>query len=169
MIDEKFVKFFLNSGSEVVQLEMFTIEHESFSRTFYLCMNCLPTGITVKHEDGKRYNYEYLPLNIETDETSDDLDQSLSISIGDLGEVLPNELDNVYASNTQNIKPRLVYRSYRSDDLEAPMVGPMVFEMSDLSFNSEGVTFKASAPSLNLTKTGEMYDLERFPMLRAFI
>ena len=66
-------------------------------------------------------------------------------------------------------KPRVVYRTYRSDDLTRPLFGPIVLEVDSFAFNREGSTFTAKAPSLNINKTGELYRLERFPMLRGFL
>ncbi len=168
-MDAKYIDFFLNTSGEVVQLEMFVISHPNFSRDFAICRNCREDGITVKHENGDWVDYEYLPVKIDPKGAADDLDQSLAVTIGDLGEIIPKELSRVRAAGGLLIKPTLTYRTYRSDDLDSPMLGPFIFEMGDLSFNAEGVGFTARAPSLNITKTGEIYDLERFPTLRAFV
>lgn len=100
---------------------------------------------------------------------SADLDNGLRISFGDLGEVLPKELDAVASANSMHIKPTIIYRVYRSDDLTAPMIGPIRLEATNFSFTREGASFEASAPYVNNNRTGETYNLTRFPMLRAFL
>jgi len=97
------------------------------------------------------------------------LDQSFTFTLGDLGELLPKELDAVASANGFSEKPRVVYRTYRSDDLTKPLFGPILLEVESFAFNREGASFTAKAPSLNINKTGEVYRLERFPMLRGFL
>jgi hypothetical protein len=93
----------------------------------------------------------------------------LKIQLGDLGEILPKELDAISAGVGFGIKPTLKYRTYRSDDLSAPLYGPITLEISALTFKKEGAAFEAHAPRLNSTATGELYSTIRFPMLRGFI
>lgn len=67
------------------------------------------------------------------------------------------------------IKPTMIYRSYRSDDLTAPLDGPYKFQVNNISFKKEGATFSCGAPRLNYTATGEVYTMDRFPMLKGFL
>ena len=112
---------------------------------------------------------DYYPMKIENNGAKDDLDQSFTFSWGDLGEVLPTELDRVAVSGGFGFKPQVVYHTYRSDDTNAPLFGPVIMEVESFAFNRDGSTFTAKAPSLNINKTGEIYTLERFPMLRGFL
>ena len=160
-----YAEFFLNSKSSIVQLELLEISHPNFTKTYRVVRNAV-NGIIVKHEDNNSYEYTYYPLRIAAGGTRDDLDQTLKIELGDLGEVLPTELDAVSSAAGFGVKPTVKYRAYRSDDLTAPMFGPMFLEVETFSFNREGSSFEAKAPSLNRNKTGEAYKLDRFPMLR---
>ena len=126
-------------------------------------------GVTVTLETEAQATFDYYPLRIENNGSRDDLDQSFTITLGDLGEVLPTELDGVASQDGFGEKPRVVYRTYRSDDLTRPLFGPVILEVESFAFNREGSTFTAKAPSLNINKTGELYLLERFPMLRGFL
>jgi hypothetical protein len=166
---QEYVEYVLNSSASVVQIELLEIAHPAFSQTYRIVRN-VEDGITVTLEGGAVASFDYYPAQIELRSDNDDLDQELSITLGDLGELLPTELDAVAAS-TQGFaqKPTLIYRTYRSDDLTQPMVGPLRYEISNLAFTRDGCTFAAKAPSLNLNKTGEIYTFERFPMLRAFL
>jgi len=163
-----YAEFFLNSKSSVVQLETLEISHPNFTKVYRVVRNAVQ-GVTVKLETGQRADFTYYPLKIENNGTRDDLDQSFTINLGDLGEVLPRELDEVSANDGYGIKPTVIYRTYRSDDLSRPLFGPVVLEVETFAFNREGSTFEAKAPSLNVNKTGEIYKLDRFPMLRGFL
>jgi hypothetical protein len=164
----KYSEYFLNSKSSVVQLELLEISHSNFTKVYYIVRNAV-NGITVKLEDGTSKAFNYYPLQISPMDSTDDLDQAIKISFGDLGEILPKELDKVSSANGFSEKPIVKYRIYRSDDLENVLVGPFVLEIKTFSFAREGSTFEAKAPSLNINKTGEIYKLDRFPMLRGFL
>lgn len=163
-----YAEFFLNSKSSVVQLETLEISHPNFTKIYRVVRNAVQ-GVTVKLETGQSADFTYYPLKIENNGNRDDLDQSFTINLGDLGEVLPRELDEVSANDGYGIKPTVIYRTYRSDDLSRPLFGPVVLEVETFAFNREGSTFEAKAPSLNVNKTGEIYKLDRFPMLRGFL
>lgn len=163
-----YAEFFLNSRSSVVQLELMEISHPNFTKVYRVVRNAVK-GITVTLETGASATFDYYPMRIENNGSKDDLDQSFTITLGDLGEVLPKELDSVASADGFSVKPVVIYRTYRSDDLTLPLFGPVVLEVESFAFNREGSTFTAKAPSLNINKTGELYKLERFPMLRGFL
>jgi hypothetical protein len=126
-------------------------------------------GITVTHEDASSYAYTYYPLECKLTGPRDDLDHMLTVNLGDLGELIPDEIDNVREANTFAELPVVRYRTYRSDNLDEPLYGPIELEVKNLNFTSEGCTFEARAPSLNVNRTGEIYSLPRFPMLRGLM
>lgn len=163
-----YAEFFLNSRSSVVQLELMEISHPNFTKVYRVVRNAVK-GITVTLETSASATFDYYPMRIENNGSKDDLDQSLTITLGDLGEVLPKELDSVASADGFSVKPVVTYRTYRSDDLTSPLFGPVILEVESFAFNREGSTFTAKAPSLNINKTGELYNLERFPMLRGFL
>lgn len=169
-------QFFLNSSSTVVQLELISLSHPSFTMgdsaggTTYNIVRNATLGTTVILEDGVTVvPFYYYPLKITYNGYKDDLDQSFNITFGDLGTIIPVELDNISNSNTFLTKPTLIYRTYRSDSLTAPMLPPYTLEIQAFAFNKEGTTFEAKAPSININNTGLIYTLDRFPMLREWI
>ena len=169
MTDTNYHEFFLGSRSSVVQLETLQISHSAFSKQYNLVRNA-QNGLTAFLENGDEVDFEYRPIKVEGLGSRDNLDFGLSIQLGDLGEVLPVEMDAVKASETGFAeKPAVVYRSYRSDDLSRPLYGPVVLEVRTFSFTEEGAAFEANAPSLNTLATGELYNFDRFPMLRGFV
>jgi hypothetical protein len=161
-------EFFLNSNSHVVELELIEINHPNFTKSYYIVRNAV-AGVTVTLENLSEQEFEYYPLQISPTGSGDDLDQVLKVQLGDLGDILPNELKAVYAANGFAIKPTLIYRTYRSDDLTKPLYGPLTFEVCNITFKKEGAAFEARAPRLNSVATGELYTTNRFPMLRGFI
>jgi hypothetical protein len=160
-------EFYLNSKSSIVELDLLTISHPDFTQVFRIVRNSL-AGITVTLEDGITVQtFDYYPLVITPTGSSNDLDQTLKVTLGDLGTLIPQELDAVSEAGTFRIKPQMIYRQYRSDRLTGPPIeGPSIFEIENIAFNDDGATFQASAPRVNLTGTGERYNLDRFPMLR---
>lgn len=164
----EYAEFFLNSLSSVVQIETLVISHPDFSKDYLVVRNAV-AGLSAKLETGATANFEYYPLRITGSGTRDNLDFGLKIDFGDLGETIPQELDRVAQANNFETTPTVVYRTYRSDDLEAPLFGPLYLEIVTINMAKEGATFEAKAPSLNINKTGEIYSLERFPMLRSFL
>jgi hypothetical protein len=165
----KYSEFFFDSSSSVVPLETMEISHPSFSKTYWIVRNAI-NGITATLEDGvTQQTFDYYPLSIKQAGSSDDLDQKMQIQLGDLGETIPQEIDACIAAGLLETKPTLVYRVYRSDDLTAPMEGPFVYEITSIAQKSDAAAFNAQAPALNTSRTGEAYDLGRFPMLAGFL
>jgi hypothetical protein len=318
IVAESYAKFFLSGKSSVVQLELLEISHPNFSKVYRIVRNAI-AGVTVTLEDSSVSTFDYYPCQIIPNGSKNDLDQTLQIALGDLGQILPQELDRVvvkkpvafhagallgawvdntgqlvakpfligtggsfyvplaathlqmgidddfmfdnsgvgfsvvinggapvsvgviartwtYTAGVLNtaypysptsssapisvavtpgqllkitatgsikidgtanignpfgipgyakggagsfvdvnpgpgtvIKPSVVYRVYRSDDLTEPLDGPYLFQANSLAFQKEGATFECTAPRLNLSTTGEIYTMNRFPMLRGFL
>lgn len=161
--------YFLGSKRDVVSLELLEISHPSFSQVYRRVRNARQ-GVTVQLENaGGPAVFSYYPMNIVELSDQADLDTGIRIDFGDLGEVLPVELDNTYAADNMDVKPLVIYRVYRSDDLTAPLIGPLRLEVSAFSFTREGASFEASAPYVNNTRTGQIFNLSRFFTLRGFI
>jgi len=163
-----YATFFLNSLSSVAQLELLEITHPDFTQDYFIVRNAT-NGVTVTLEDLSSQDFKYYPLKITSVGTRENLDFGVRVDLGDLGEVLPVELDAVAAAAGYGVKPVVKYRTYRSDDLTAPLYGPVTLEAGDFSFTRDGCSFEAKAPSLNISETGEIYSLDRFPMLRGFL
>lgn len=167
--DYRYTNYFLSSRSSVVQLETLEISHPNFSQVYRIVRNAT-AGLVATIETGGTAEFEYYPVKIVPHHARDDLDHSISATFGDLGEILPKEMDLVMkAPGGMKTKPTVKYRVFRSDDLSAPIYGPLRLEVEAFSFNKEGATFEAKAPSINLTRTGEVYSFTRFPGLRGFL
>jgi hypothetical protein len=162
------LSYFLNSSREVVNIETLQISHSAFSQVYYRQRNVVD-GVTVTLENGQQQFFDYYPMAIEENGDQADLDSGMRIDFGDLGEILPQELDRVRAADGFGENPQIVYRCYRSDDLASPLIGPIFLEAPSFSFQRQGASFEAVAPYINNNKTGEVYDLTRFFMLRGSV
>jgi hypothetical protein len=102
--------------------------------------------------------------------TSTNLEQSLEVEFGDLGSIIPTEIDAIRAGDGFSEYPVVKYRAYRSDDLDTVMDGTAIYlEIREFDFTRTGAVFVAKAPSLNISKTGELFKIARFPMLRGLL
>lgn len=160
--------FWLSGNPDDVRLLLVEISHPAWSKTYRIVQNHAD-GITVQHEDTFSYDYEYVPLTIQRGNNSDDLDQEITIGVGDLGEMFPKELDAARASQYSKVRPRLNYREYNLSDLTKPQVTILDLEVTDYEPKKEGAVFVCRAKQMNLTKTGEVYTLDNTPTLRGFV
>lgn len=169
MSEASYIDYFLNSRSSVVQLELIEVTHPSFSKAYRIVRNAAD-GVTVDLSPSElAVSFDYYPAQVSSLGAKGDLDAAIRVELGDLGEVIPEELDLVRADASFRIKPSVRFWAFRSDDLTGPILGPLELEVTEFGFNSDGARFEAKAPSLNTIRTGERYTLDRFPMLRGFL
>lgn len=162
------INYFLNSKSNVGQLDCIELSHPSFDRTYYLVKNHLK-GFNATLENGNTVFFEYVPMQVSLGTVKDNLDQTIDITLGDLGEIVAKELRKLRRIKGKLEKPKFVYRTYRSDDFSRPLYGPIKLSVVDFQLMKTGCSFQAKADSLNVVKTGELYDLRRFPMLKGVV
>lgn len=159
--------YWLSGNPDDVRLLCVEVSHPAWSKVYRLVQNHAD-GITVQHENTFSYDYEYVPLTIQRGTNSDDLDQEITIGVGDLGETFPGELKAARASQYSDIRPTLNYREYNLSDLTKPQVTILGLEVTDYEPKIEGAVFVCRAKRMNLTKTGEVYTLDNTPTLRGF-
>lgn len=164
----KLTEFFLASTHAAVQLETIEISHPDMLTTWRLCRNNRE-NLTVTLENSTNAIFEYSPMKISQSGTRDDLDYGLRIAFGDLGEIIPDQLDAIEAADGMQVLPTVKYRVYDSTDLTEPLLGPFNLQAKQIIFNGTGATIEAVAPRLNLSRTGELYRVDRFPMLRGLL
>ena len=166
----KLEEFFLKGRKDVVYVETLEATHSSFSQPLRVVRN-VTTGWSAKLHDNDtaRVNFEYFPVKIEVGDSKTDLDQSLSITIGDLGEVLPQELQRAFENDEMFEKPIIKYRCYASNDPDHVLFGPIKLQVESFTFNEQGTSFQAKAPNVDGAKTGEVYSTVRFPFLKSLL
>lgn len=161
--------FWLSGNPDDVRLQCVEISHPAWSKVYRIVQNHAD-GVTVTHEGGLTFAYEYVPLTIQRGANSDDLDQEITIGVGDLGEYFPLELDRIRASTMySHVRPTLNYREFNLSDLSKPQVTILGLEATDYEPKKEGAVFVCRAKQMNLTKTGETYNLDDYPTLRGFV
>jgi hypothetical protein len=161
-------EYFLNADVDLIQYECIEISHPSFSKVYRIVRNSVD-NLTVTLENSTVVTFEYYPLKITKAETSDNLEYSIKIEFGDVGENVPDEIERVVAANTFLTKPVFIYRSYKSDNLALPMFGPITLEITELNLDRNGCAFEAKAKNLNINGSGITYSVSKFPSLRSFL
>ena len=158
--------FYLNSPASLVEFETIQIFHEDFSQVFYFVRNNTE-GLDARLEGdngalGPEIHFEFVPMRLQPQATRTNLDYSIQVTLGDVGEILSRELALLIPTDGFINKPVFIYRTYRSDDLTKPLFGPIDLEIETLELSKEYVAFTASAPNFNLVTTGEAYTKDRF-------
>lgn len=159
-------KFHLDATPSVVMLELIEISHPLWPQPLRYVTNHAD-GVTVRHEDGLVYSYEFMPVQINKGANSDDLDQTLSITVGDLGQVVPQLLKIIRDANNFE-RPSVVYRAYSSNHLDSPLQVVKGYEVEDRATDHQATTFNAATKRANSTGTGMFYTVDNFPSLKAF-
>ena len=159
-------EFHLDSSPAVVLLECIEVKHSLWPSPLRYVTNHAD-GITVKHENGQSYVYEFMPLQINKGNTSDNLDQSLRITVGDLGQVVPQLVKLIRDANSVE-RPKVTYRAYMSSNLESPTHIVDGLEVEAMSRDHQATTFDAAAQRLNSVGTGRLYTVDEFPSLKGF-
>lgn len=161
-------QFLLNRRGGVGRYETLQLAHPSFSKTYYL-LHVWRKAPPLTLENGQVVTFEYCPMRFTPKGASGDLDYGVQVTLGDLGQIIPEEIDRAKAAGTLHIRPKATFRSWRTDDLSKPLNVITSLEASEISRNEQGASFSAIAPRLNLVRTGETYNVDRFPMLRGFL
>ena len=162
-----YLQSILNGDTADVTYDCIEFSHPAFSETYYVVSNAVD-GVTVTHEDATVHEYKYIPVDLKRSNSSDDLDQTLSISVADFGGELAALMYAAALAGDQ--RPKVKYRAYSSNDLTAPMLTLQALEVHSYKRDSNGnAQLDAKAQQLNVNKTGEVYSLERFPLLAALL
>ncbi len=162
-------EYYLATSAAVAALDLFEISHPDFTQTYRIVRNARD-GVTVDLSPSElARDFIFYPARVTTMGVSDDSEATIKIELGDVGEVLATEMDALAEVGGFLTKPAMRYWMFRSDALDAPIQGPIELEISDIDFSTDGAAFEASAKRLAETRTGEIYDLDRFMMLRGFL
>ena len=152
----------LNSRPEnQTYYECIVLAHSLFSKTYYLVNDTqdltasLSTGASVLFEAANMAPFR--PIN------SNDLDQQATFTIGDVNNILDDELERIPLDNTENIL--CDYYVYHSENLTEP-VNYISFNVDSVPQKKGVFTVKTGVPDLNIDSTGEIFSFDRFPMLR---
>ena len=123
--------------------------------------------ITIKHEDGQSFDYLHAPLTISKISSSGNLEEGLSITVGDVGVVMPDLIDSfIYDEDIE--QPTVSYRAYFINQYDAPFLVARDFDVEVVTRNWQGSTIECVAPGLNDSGNGEVYSPSTDPSLESF-
>jgi hypothetical protein len=160
-----YTSFFFNAKGGLLRIDCIEISHPSFSKVFRFVRN-VRDGILVKHEDALDYQYMHEVFELNRSNVTADLDQTIQITFADYKDELKLEIESADYTQPATFK----YRAYRDDDLSMPMIVLETLQVISVNNDSFGiVTFDAKAEGLNDVKTGLIYSIEDYPMLRALL
>lgn len=168
-IADQWVDFFFGAPCGTAELITLEISQPDFSKVWRI-QKSYREGLWARIETGEKVLFQYVPMVLKQMEDLGNLDFGVNITLGDLGEILPEEIQRARAAGTlRTSPPQVVYRAYRSDDMERPMFGPVVLQARTITRSPDGAQFDSTAPQANVSKTGRNYRSDEFPMLRGFL
>lgn len=165
--------FHLDSVSSVVLLETLEISHSLWPVPIRIVTNH-PDGVAVTLENNQQAFFEFIPLLIQRGNTSDDLDQTLNITVGDLGEVVPPLIQKIRDASSDE-KPQVIYRSFAFDAASMVLTKQTPIEIirglsvAKMNQDYQATTFEAATSGKNSVKTGRTYNFKDYPDLRGLI
>lgn len=156
---------FLYGPDNAYLIECIEIKHSLWPKRLRYVTN-VSEGVTVI-QSGQPTFYEYAVLKIDRGSVSDYLDQKLSITVGDLGKVIPDLVEQIIEQASLE-RPQVTYRAYSSLDLSNPILQIDHLEITSQNNDYQGTTFEAEAEQLNEVGTGLLFSKENFPTLVGF-
>jgi hypothetical protein len=161
-----FYEYMMTAPPVDVLLETLELSHPSWSQEYLLIRNdCL--GRTLVTEEGPK-DFIFLPINLKRSADKGDLDKSVTVDLGDLGELIPREIERMEADDSLGVSPRLVYRGFSS--VSGDMVyGPLILEVKVGALGQSGARLEAGPKSVNTSRTGLSFTVETIPPIRAFL
>lgn len=158
---DAYVKLLNSVPENERQYEVVIISHSKFSKTYYLVIDNLP--LTANLQDGTLVTFEPASISSTNAQNTNDLDQLASFTIADVNNELDAELDRIPLGDPE--VPTVTYGIYHSDYLDEP-VEWVVYDVKNVPQEKGVFTINTGVPDLNRDQTGEVFDLDRFPMLR---
>lgn len=165
--------FHLDSSPAIALLETIEINHSAWDKPIRIVTNHAD-GLSARNELGQYVVYDFAPLLISKGETSDNLDQSLKITLGDLGEVVPPLIDKIRQQDSDE-SPQVTYRAYVFDAgamqlvKETPIDIIKGLTITSMSRDVNATTFEAKTEDKNTLKTGRIYNSNDYPDLKGLL
>ena len=165
--------FHLDSAPQIALLETLEVSHSAWAAPIRIVTNHAD-GLIARNELGQFVNYQFAPLLVTKGTTTDNLDQNLKITLGDLGEIVPPLIDAIRAANSDEY-PQVVYRAYAYDAGAMALAKETPIDVIDglvvtaMSRDSQATTFEAKTIDKNSVKTGRTYNLNDYPDLKGLL
>lgn len=147
-------------------LECIEISHPNWPSVLRYVVNSSESMI-LTHEDGQSFEYTYAPVNITRAADEDTLDQELSFTLGDVGEVVPELIDLIIHDEVIEL-PLVSYRAYLIGQHDSPIFVARNLELESVTRDFKGTRGDSKAPGLNDNGNGEVYSASTDPSLIGF-
>lgn len=163
----------LDSSPSIASLETLEVSHSLWPTPIRIVTNH-EDGVDAMLETGEVVNFEFAPLLINRGKTSDDLDQSFNITLGDLGEIVPPLIKQIRASDSDEY-PAVVYRAYAFDTASTTFAKDKPIDIAkglfveQMSRDHQATTFDAKTPDKNTVKTGRPMTPHEYPDLKGLL
>ena len=165
--------YHLDSDYSITQLDTLEINHSTWAEPIRIVINH-DDGITATLETAEVVFFEFAPVLIKKGNTSDDLDQSLSITLGDLGETLPPLIKQIRQANSDE-RPSVIYRAYafnaatRELAKSTPLDVIKGLYIRNMNRDFQGSTFEAKTTEKNTASTGRTFNMQDYPDQKALL
>lgn len=165
--------FHLDSAPQIALLETLEVSHSTWDKPIRIVTNHAD-GLSARNELGQYVVYDFAPLLINKGETTDNLEQNLKITLGDLGEIVPPLIAKIRQANSDEY-PQVIYRAYAYDAgsmvlaKETPIDVIKGLYVTSMSRDHQATTFEAKTPDKNTVKTGRTYNLNDYPDLKGLL
>lgn len=165
--------FHLDSSPSIALLETLEINHSTWQKPIRIVTNHAD-GLTARNEYGQYIVYQFAPLLINKGSTSDNLDQKLQITLGDLGEIIPPLIESIRQADSDEA-PQVIYRAYAFDvgsmslAKETPINIIKGLAISTMSRDYQATTFEAKTEDKNTVKTGRIYNMNDYPDFKGLL
>ncbi|NHC02318.1 DUF1833 family protein [Acinetobacter sp. 187] len=153
------------SAGPVGLVECIEITHSKWGAYRYV-MNS-SSNLVLRHEDGSSYTYTAAPIEVTKSSDENNLDQEITFTLNDLGEVIPDLLDLIIYDDEIEL-PQVAYRAYLTGNYNAPTIIAKGLELTGVTRDKNGSQCEASAPGLNESGNGEVYSASIDPSLIGF-
>lgn len=163
----------LDSSPSIATLETLEVTHSLWPTPIRIVTNHAD-GVDAMLETGEIVHFEFAPLLINKGTTSDDLDQSLNITLGDLGEIVPPLIRQIRASDSDEY-PQVIYRAYAFDTASMTFAKDKPIDINkglfveQMSRDHQATTFDAKTPDKNTVKTGRPYSPDYYTDLQGLL
>ncbi|MCR4530835.1 hypothetical protein [Acinetobacter venetianus] len=154
------------SAGAVGLIECVEISHPNWTETLRYVVNS-NEAITLTHEDSLYYEYKPTVISIQRSADIDTLEQTLKLSVGDLGEQIPDLIDLVIQDD-EIIQPIVNYRAYIMGNYATPCFIVKGLLVEGVARDFKGSTIEANAAGLNDSGNGEIYSASTDPSLIGF-
>lgn len=163
----------LDCSPSIVPLETLEVRHSVWPEPIRIVTNH-GDGVDALLESGEMAHFDFAPLLLDFGTTSDDLDQSINVTLGDLGEIIPPLTKKIRESESDEL-PEVIYRRYAFD------ASSMTFAKAESINRTKGLyveqvnrdhqasTFEAKTPGKNSIACLRTYHHTTHPDMMGFL